>query len=778
MRVFYVICMRMARQRCATLQTVMAALCDHSRLRRAARARLFLVCFLPVCCLDAVSLDEAPTYEQAAAFLATQGYPTGQYTLLLTWCERTDGDERAMVTGYRVARAGGGDPRAFDLYAKDGRLLSPEERHALGIRAKTWTPRAISAPAEPGAAVALSAPQPRTPWSVRYSIGFAQAALLPPLDPGAFLEEDARADASGGKGVVRTGVFREVIPPLETGIGTGAGPWQALPDGSRVWNVLVQSPKAIGLRIEISAATLPAGCEVFAYNMGDARECYGPFTAADAAGGTFWTPTCFSADVALECRAPASVAPESLALRVARVAHLYRDPIALLETRAFAGACNLDVTCYPAWAGTARGVGGLGTIGLTGSLWCTGSLIVDLDPCTQTPYLLTANHCIPTVQRADSLEVYWLYQTDGCNGVAPPPATVPRTTGGADRLAFMGGRGDTGGGNDFCLLRLRNDPPPGLTFLGWATSVPPLATPVACIHHPRGDFKRICFGGLTNTDNPHSTWFHEVTWNAGTTEPGSSGSPLMTSATQQIIGQLWGGGASCSTPTDPDYYGRFDITYVIIKDYLNSVAQAGFAETALSAAENAGVFPAGVSLSKPAGAAGAAVSYAVAAGSATPGEDFIEASGLLHFGPGEDAANIELVILEDTSLEPAETVILTLSDPQCAELDPAASSVVVTIQDNDVDTDGDGLSDAAETSGAYGYVTDPGAADTDGDGLSDYDEVFGTQGHESNPTSRDSDGDGIDDFTEIIMGLDPGDPDDADALSSLRVPWFGANYSR
>lgn len=744
---------------------------------RIARARAFLGRFFAVCLMAAAVSAEVPTSEQAAAFLAAQGYPTDQYTLLFVWCECSPRDESALVTGYRVAPADGSAP--FDLYAADGRLLSREEQERLGVHEKSWEPRAVSAFPEQAETVALKAPQPATPWSVRYGIGFAKTALLSPLDLSAYLEEDARTAESGEKGILRTGVFRDLAPPLETEAAAGsAGLWQPLPDGSYLWCVLIRSPGAIGLRLEISPMLLPADCEVFVYNAGDVKECYGPFTAADATSGSFWTPTCFADTVALECRAAPGVQPESVALRIPRIAHLYRDPVALLEARAQAGSCNLDVTCYPDWASTARGVGGLGTIGLTGALWCTGSLLVDLDPCTQTPYLLTANHCIPTVQRADSLEVYWLYQTDSCNGTAPPPATVPRTTGGADRLAFMGGRADTGGGNDFCFLRLRNDPPPGLTFLGWATNAPPLATPVTCVHHPRGDFKRITFGGLTNTDNPHSAWFHEVTWNAGTTEPGSSGSPLMRSATQQIIGQLWGGDASCATPTAPDYYGRFDITYIIIEDYLNSVAEVGFAETALSTAEDAGAITVGVSLSKPAGAAGASVSFAVTAGSATPGEDFIEDTGLLHFGPGEDTVSIDLTIIDDVDLDPEETVIVTLSDPQCAELDADAASVIVTIQDDDTDTDGDGLSDAAETGGVHGYVTDPEDADTDGDGLTDSDEISGTRGHPSDPTSRDTDGDGIDDFTEIVMGLNPGNPDDADMLDSLRVPRFDVRQSR
>ncbi|MFM8964344.1 MAG: T9SS type A sorting domain-containing protein, partial [Sphingomonadales bacterium] len=52
----------------------------------------------------------------------------------------------------------------------------------------------------------------------------------------------------------------------------------------------------------------------------------------------------------------------------------------------------------------------------------------------------------------------------------------------------------------------------------------------------------------------NSTW--TVEWDRNTTtEGGSSGSPLF-DQNHRIIGQLWGGGASCQNLSAPDYYGR------------------------------------------------------------------------------------------------------------------------------------------------------------------------------------------------------------------------------
>lgn len=66
----------------------------------------------------------------------------------------------------------------------------------------------------------------------------------------------------------------------------------------------------------------------------------------------------------------------------------------------------------------------------------------------------------------------------------------------------------------------------------------------------------------------------------------------------------------------------------------------------------------------------------------------------------------------------------------------------------DVDSDGDGLTDAEEK--ALG--TDPKNPDTDGDGLSDGDEVHIWH---TDPLKKDTDGDGFNDGDEIKNGYDP-----------------------
>lgn len=79
------------------------------------------------------------------------------------------------------------------------------------------------------------------------------------------------------------------------------------------------------------------------------------------------------------------------------------------------------------------------------------------------------------------------------------------------------------------------------------------------------------------------------------------------------------------------------------------------------------------------------------------------------------------------------------------------------VMDFELDTDGDGLSDAEEAK----IGTDPRNPDTDGDGLLDGAEV---NKHRTNPLVKDTDEGGVDDGIEVSFDNDPLDPDD-DILS-------------
>ncbi len=89
---------------------------------------------------------------------------------------------------------------------------------------------------------------------------------------------------------------------------------------------------------------------------------------------------------------------------------------------------------------------------------------------------------------------------------------------------------------------------------------------------------------------------------------------------------------------------------------------------------------------------------------------------------------------ETTQEQPVDTDGDGLTDAEEADLGTDA---------NNADTDGDGLSDGDEVNR---YGTDPLKADTDGDGLNDGAEV---NSHNTDPLKADTDGDGLSDGAEV-----------------------------
>lgn len=70
------------------------------------------------------------------------------------------------------------------------------------------------------------------------------------------------------------------------------------------------------------------------------------------------------------------------------------------------------------------------------------------------------------------------------------------------------------------------------------------------------------------------------------------------------------------------------------------------------------------------------------------------------------------------------------------------------LEEEAVDTDGDGLTDEEEE----GFGTDPTMIDTDADGLTDYEEIIE---YETDPKNPDTDGDGYTDGVEVEGGYNP-----------------------
>jgi lysyl endopeptidase len=411
------------------------------------------------------------------------------------------------------------------------------------------------------------------PFSLR-EVAAATAATtaadirLPPLDVEQLLREDqAKADENSA---LRIGVVR-ILPQAVSAAGAEGSPghWHTTSEGGSYWTLTIESPEAKAMRVHLENLTIPDGGHVMVYNRNNVTEIYGPYRQSDLYGfAELWTASIFGPVVTLEYYVPPGVEPAAVAgLQVTEITHLYVDLSTLLSPQLL--TCHNDLACNAGWASEGNGVAGLGTIGGTaGVLWCSGALLNDFDNDTFVGYFLTANHCLNgsdsalgTQAQANTVEYYWRYQRPTCNGTAPDPATVPRTATGADLIS----RQTRNAGNDHAFLRIRGALPGGLTFAGWDTTAFSNGNASTGIHHPDGSFKRISFGTIHSSD----TNYWNVNWSSGTTEPGSSGSPVFDSS-RRLRGQLWGDNRTCPAAgaTARSVYGRFNVTYPNIRRWM------------------------------------------------------------------------------------------------------------------------------------------------------------------------------------------------------------------
>ncbi len=233
------------------------------------------------------------------------------------------------------------------------------------------------------------------------------------------------------------------------------------------------------------------------------------------------------------------------------------------------------MNCYSEWAATKKSVAHIQFEETEGSeqgtFLCSASLVGTRDNSFK-PYLLTAGHCIHDEAAARSLQTFWAYESDGCNLGLPSSRGKLNSQNGGHLLAW--GTIEQG---DYSLVLLPNVPS-GVIFSGWDVADPDPGAPVVGIHHPMGSFKRIAFGSTTNSisvsigqDPAPAELYHDVLWDKGLTEPGSSGSPLF-SAPGVIIGMLTYGpaipGEELCAIGGIGGYGKFSNAYRFLQAYL------------------------------------------------------------------------------------------------------------------------------------------------------------------------------------------------------------------
>jgi uncharacterized protein YcfL len=334
-----------------------------------------------------------------------------------------------------------------------------------------------------------------------------------------------------------------------------AGTWETLANGLQMWRLRITSADAVSLNFGFTAYHMPPGGELYVYSP-DYSQVLGPYTEADnEEHGQLWTPLVDGAEVVVEVSLPASEASQ-LQLELTTVNHGFTD----FETAEKSGSCNVDVICSQgnSWRSQIRSVG---RYTISGAFLCTGALINNTAQNFR-PFFLTANHCLSTPSAAASVVVYWNYNCPTCrvigsaeNGTPVSTAGLPTQTGAFLRATYAP--------SDVTLLELDENVSASVNafWSGWDRSGAN-ATAAVAIHHPQGHEKRISFENQATSITSYlgtavpgnGTHIRITDWDLGTTEGGSSGSPLF-DQNGRIIGQLHGGFAACGN-NDSDWYGR------------------------------------------------------------------------------------------------------------------------------------------------------------------------------------------------------------------------------
>ena len=401
---------------------------------------------------------------------------------------------------------------------------------------------------------ALAAVQPIQPDSLTYAgslmpLDAVPLVQAPAVDRVAAAREDLLRETAGLP-------YRFAIPNAVAIAPDSHGLWEVTPDGGLVWRLRVRSTGASSLNLGLTRYGMPEGGRLFLYAP-DMSVWLRDYTAGDnAEHGELWTPVLLAQEMVVELNLPAS-ARGALQFQVGSINAGYRGFGAEKDSQPFSGSCNVDVVCPIAdpWR---TEIPSVARISIAGTYLCTGFMVNNTAE-NQRALFMTANHCGLTTSNASSLVTYWNYETSTCGGY-PDGSLADNQSGSSFKASYSA--------SDFTLVELSQSPDPAwkVTFAGWDKTGAD-AQNATCIHHPAADEKRISFeyqatqttSYLGSTSPGDGTHVRVVDWDDGTTEGGSSGSPLF-DQNHHVIGQLHGGYAACGNNSS-DWYGKFSVSW-------------------------------------------------------------------------------------------------------------------------------------------------------------------------------------------------------------------------
>ena len=354
--------------------------------------------------------------------------------------------------------------------------------------------------------------------------------ILDSVHLGKMLEEDRKLSIKNRYGVVQS----VEINIREEGIRT------EIQDKGTIWRYKIESKNALSLGIFFKEFRIPRAAKVFIYNS-SRTQILGAFTHLNNPANNLFPVADFPGqELIIEYFEP--ISPEFPGeLILGSVSQAYTKLQKLNE-----GRIGINCGAGKDWQIIKHSVCVLTFHNFESSYFCTGALINNVKE-DETPYFLTANHCLKTEAEANTVITYFNYENSTCES---DDAFFSQSLAGA---TFKAGSNYT----DFTLLLLNEYPPDEYNpfYAGWdVTGINPRSS--ACIHHPDGDPKSIATAHNTafsysekivwysddlipiSTTLPDTHWF--TVFNEGLPEAGSSGAPLF-DQNKRIVGQLHGG---------------------------------------------------------------------------------------------------------------------------------------------------------------------------------------------------------------------------------------------
>jgi len=326
---------------------------------------------------------------------------------------------------------------------------------------------------------------------------------------------------------------------------------EILPNNDKLWRLRIKSPGAYSLNLTFGEYVLPVGAKIFISNKSKTHTI-GAFTEENNKQSKILAIQPVEGDeIIIEYSEPSEITNPGK-LIISRVGHDYKGILKELNTYdAYFGLsqwCNVDINC-PAGDDWQTEKWSVCRIIVNNIILGSGSLINNTSN-NYLPFFLTANHLIYNQARANNTVFYFNYESPSCNG---PDGSVSQTISGSSLMAHWST-------SDFSLVQLSSTPPISYypVWNGWDRRTITPSAPVACIHHPAGDVRKISTDNTSPSSYDHFWVVYD--WNIGTVEGGSSGAPFYNSD-HRVVGQVSGGNEIYCSPNEISYYGKFSSSW-------------------------------------------------------------------------------------------------------------------------------------------------------------------------------------------------------------------------